>query len=396
MAFFPGIDEAKQEMHSLYRNYAPVFDMSSDDAGVGCHIIRKMQRHPVMSIDRSIFLTGSVIWNISIHYRAQIYRWLLQKFSAIQGAPIYSAVMLRSLRLRSSLPFFVGIGVLTARLHSYVMARNHIYARPLVAGHDANLQSDLFTQNTELCNKQFLNSSLLGSKHSYIRLALQCICSIADFKVYTTAKQIGFNGKCIQKNIHRSSLWRILSTNEQYLTCLGALVTLQLFLQLSRVSMTTLLLPMLYQTTSSWGNAVVVSNIVVVLVNYCGILGSAFTTKRLGREVTFTVSAVLMVFCEITIPLLVEAQIGLGGGTRILTGYTTATFLLACAVSYALSWSWGALFCSVPGMKIQSAGQVVGVALSFVICFVQMQYFLLMLCRLKNAVLAYYAMSIWS
>ncbi|XP_006647409.1 sugar transport protein MST1-like [Oryza brachyantha] len=392
MAFFPNIAEAKQEMHSLYRNYAHLFDISSENAGVGSNIVR---RQPAM-LDRSVFLTGSAIWTIALHYKAHIYRWLLQKFSAIQGAPIACAMILRSLCRRSSLPFFLGISVLTARIYNYVTIPNHIYAPQLCARHDANLQGDLFIQDTELCNKQSLDSSFLGSKHDFIRLALQCVCSTANLKVYTTPKQIGFNGKCVQKNTETGSFWRILPTNEQCLMYIGALVTLQLFMQLSRVNITTLLLPMLYQTTNSQGNAAAVSNIVILLVNSFGILGSSFTTKHHGREVTFTVSAILMVFCQITIPLLVEAQIGLGGGTRILTGYTTATFLLTCVVSYGLSWSWGSLFCSVPGMKIQSAGQVFGMGLSFVLCFVQMQYFLLMLCRLKNAVLAYYAVWIWS
>ncbi|KAF0906484.1 hypothetical protein E2562_011474 [Oryza meyeriana var. granulata] len=393
MAFCPNIAKAKKEMYSLYRNYAHMYEMSSDNAGVGSRIMR---RQPVMLIDRSVFLTGSAIWTIALQYKAHIYRWLLQKFSAIQGAPIYCAMILRSFCRRSSLPFFVGISVLTARIYNYVTIRNYIYSPQLCDGHDANLQGELFIQDTELCNKQSLDSSFLGIKHDYIRLALQCICSTSNLKVCTTPKQIGFNRKCIQKNTERGPFWRILSTNEQYLTYIAALVTLQLFLQLSRVNITTLLLPMLYQTTSSQGNAAVVSNIVIVLVNSFGILGSAFTTKHHGREVTFTMSAILMVFCQITIPLLVEAQIGLGGGTRILTGYTTASFLLTCVVSYGLSWSWGSMFCTVPGMKIQSAGQVVGMGLSFGLCFVQMQYFLLMLCRLKNAILAYYAMWIWS
>uniref|UniRef100_A0A0D9VHF3 Major facilitator superfamily (MFS) profile domain-containing protein n=1 Tax=Leersia perrieri TaxID=77586 RepID=A0A0D9VHF3_9ORYZ len=353
-----------------------------------CYFRRsRIMRRPVMWIDRSVFLTGSAIWTIALHYKVHIYRWLLRKFSAIQGAPIYCAMILQSLCRSSSLPFFVGISVLTARICNNVTILNHIYCPQLSAGHDANLQGDLFNQDTELCNKQSINSSFFGSKHDYIRLALQCICSTANLKVYTTPKQIGFNGKCIEKYTKRGPFWRILSTNEQYLTYIGALLTLQLFLQLSKVNITTLLLPMLYQTTSSQGSAAVVSNIVIVLVNSFGILGSSFTTKHHGREVTFTVSAILMVFCQITIPLLVESQIGLGGGTRILTGYTTATFLLTCAVSYGLSWSWGSLFCTFPGMKIQSAGQVIGMALSFGLCFVQMQYFLLMLCRLKNAVL---------
>uniref|UniRef100_A0A0D3F6R5 Major facilitator superfamily (MFS) profile domain-containing protein n=1 Tax=Oryza barthii TaxID=65489 RepID=A0A0D3F6R5_9ORYZ len=335
MAFFPNIPEAKQEIQSLYRNYALLFDMSSDNAGVDSRIMR---RQPAMLIDRSVFLTGSAIWTIALHYKAHIYRWLLQKFSAIQ--PGY---------------------ITTLRFTIIFIPHNSALAMTLTFG--------------GICSFKTLN----------------CAISKPSIQVYTTPKQIGFDGKCKQKNTERGRFWRILSTNEQYLTYIGALVTLQLFLQLSRANITTLLLPMLYQTTSSQRNAAVVGNIVIVLVNSFGILGSDFTTKHHGREVTFTVSAILMVFCQITIPLLVEAQIGLGGGTRILTGYTTATFLLTCVVSYGLSWSWGSLFCTIPGMKIQSAGQVIGMGLSFGLCFVQMQYFLLMLCRLKNAILAYYA-----
>lgn len=217
-----------------------------------------------------------------------------------QGAPLYCAMILRSLCRRSSLPFFVSISVLTARIYNYIMIRNHIYSPQLCTGHDANFRSNLFIQDTELCNKQSVDSGFLGSKHDHIRLALHFICSTANLKVYTTPKQIGFNGKCKQKNTERGRFWRILSTNEQYLTYIGALVTLQLFLQLSRANITTLLLPMLYQTTSSQRNAAVVGNIVIVLVNSFGILGSDFTTKHHGREVTFTVSAILMVFCQVT------------------------------------------------------------------------------------------------
>lgn len=396
VAFFPNIDAAKQEMHSLCRSYAPMFDMSSDNTGVGCHVTRKIGRLPVLLIHRHVFLTGSAIWTIAIHYKALIDRWLLRKSAVIEDAPIYYAMILRSCWQRSSLPLFVGIGVLTARFYNCITIRNDIYGQQLILGFHANVQGDLVIKNNELCNKQSFPQSLLGSRHDYVRLALQCIFSTANLKVHTTPKVISFDRRCIQKNRESSAFWRILSRNEQYLTYIGALVTLQLFLQLTRVNITTSLLPMLFQTTSSRGKAAVVSNIVLVLVNYCGIHGSAFTTKQHGREVTLTVSAVLMVFCQITIPMIVEVQIGVGGGSRMSMGYTTAMFVLTCIVSCGLSWSWGSLFWTVPGKKIQSAGQVVGMTLNFALCFAQMQYFLLMLCRLKNAILAYYAMWIWS
>lgn len=396
MAFFANIAATKQEMHSLYRNYAHMFDMSSDHAGVGCHVNRKMARLPVLLIDHPVFLTGSMIRTIAIHYRAIIDRWLLRKFAVIQGAPIDCAMILRSFWGLCSLPFFVGIGVLTARLCNCITVRNQIYGRQLILGLDANLQGDLVIENNDLCNKQSFPPSLLGSKHDYVRLLLQCICSTASLKVHTTPKVIGFDRRCIQNNHESSAFWRILARNEHYLTYIGALMTLQMFLQLTRVNITTSLLPMLFQTTSSRGKAAAISNIVLVLVNSCGVLGSALTTKQHGREVTLTVSAVLMVFCQITIPLIVKVQIGLGGGTRMPMAYTTAMFVLTCVVSCGLSWSWGSLFWTFPGKKIQSAGQVVGMALNFALCFAQIQYFLLMLCRLKNAILAYYAMWILS
>jgi MFS transporter, SP family, sugar:H+ symporter len=89
---------------------------------------------------------------------------------------------------------------------------------------------------------------------------------------------------------------------------------------------------------------------------------------------------------------MLEVQIGVGGGTRMPTGYATAMFALTCVVSCGLSWSWGSFIWTVPGWKIHSAGQVVVMALNFSVWYAQMQFFLVMLRRLKNAILAYYAM----
>ena len=192
---------------------------------------------------------------------------------------------------------------------------------------------------------------------------------------------------------HLGASWQ---KNGHYLTYVGALVTLQIFLQMNRVNTTTSLLPMLIQTTSSRSKAAVFSKVVIILVNSCGILGSAFTTKHHGRAATLTVSVVLMVFCQMAIPLIVEFHIGFGGASRMPGGYTAAMFLLTCAVSCGLSWSWGSMFCTFPGKKVHSAGQLLGMALNLALCYAQMQFFLMMLWRLKNAILAYYAVWIWS
>lgn len=94
--------------------------------------------------------------------------------------------------------------------------------------------------------------------------------------------------------------------------------------------------------------------------------------------------------------MILEVQIGVGGGIRMPMSYTTSMFALTCVVSFGLSWSWGSFFWTIPGRKFHSAGHVLTMILNFGVCFAQMQYFLLVLCRLKNATLAYYAMWIWS
>ncbi|EMS63884.1 hypothetical protein TRIUR3_06137 [Triticum urartu] len=372
----------KQEMHSLYSDFAHIFDMSTENARLGCYIAPKMGHLPVL-LKRSVLLTGSAILTIIIRYRALLDRWILQK-----GAVSHSQCR--------SLPLFVGIGVLMARLCSYITIQSHNNNRQVIRGIETNLQGDSIIESNKSCSQQSVLPSLLGSKYDYVRLLLHCICSTAIFKAHAAPKVVSFKGWNIQKNYDFSALWSIVAKNGHYLTYVGALVTLQIFLQMNRVNTTTSLLPMLIQTTSSRSKAAVFSKVVIILVNSCGILGSAFTTKHHGRAATLTVSVVLMVFCQMAIPLIVEFHIGFGGASRMPGGYTAAMFLLTCAVSCGLSWSWGSMFCTFPGKKVHSAGQLLGMALNLAICYAQMQFFLMMLWRLKNAILAYYAMWIWS
>ncbi|CAM0945558.1 unnamed protein product [Alopecurus aequalis] len=394
--FFPNTAVAKQGMHSLCSNLVHVFGMSSQETSQGCHVAPKMVHLPVLFIKRSVLLTGSAILTVAIRYRALLDRWVLHKFAVSQGAPIHSAMILRSCWQRRCLPLFVGIGFLMARLYNYITIHSHVYGRQVIRSVEANLQGDSVIENNELCNQQSTLPSLLGSKHDYARLALQCIFSTAMLKVQIAPKSISFKARCLEKKHEISALGSIVARNGQCLTYIGALVTLQIFLQLNRVNTTTSLLPMLFQTTSSRSKAAVLSNMVIILVNSCGILGSAFTIKQHGRAAALTVSVVLMVFCQITIPLILEFHMGLGGGSRMPRGYTTAMFVLTCVVSCGISWSWGSMFWTVPGKKTQSAREIVGMALNLAFCFAQMQYFLVLLWRLRSAILAYYAMWIWS
>jgi len=394
--FLPNTAAAKQEMHSLFSSCAHVFGISLENAIQGSQVTPNMGHLPVLLIKRSVLITGSAILSIAIRYRALLDRWILHKFAVSQGAPVHSAMILRSCWQRLSLPLFVGIGFLMARLYSYTSIHSHFYGRQVIRSVEANIQGDSVIENNELCNQQSFLPSLLGSKHDYARLALQCIFSTAMLKAQLAPNSISFKARCLQKKPEISALRSVVARNGQCLTYIGALVTLQIFLQLNRVNTTASLLPMLFQTTSSRSRAAFAGKMVIILVNSCGILGSGFTIKQHGRAATLTVSVVLMVFCQIAIPSILEFHVGLGGGSRMPRGYTAAMFVLTCVVSGGLSWSWGSMFWTVPGRKTHSAGQAVGMVLNLAFCFAQMQYFLVLMWRLRSAVLAYYAMWIWS
>ncbi|XP_002454049.1 uncharacterized protein LOC8068937 isoform X2 [Sorghum bicolor] len=397
MAFFPSVATAKLELNSLYRKYVDMFGISLNNSTVGCHLTRKMAHLPVLLIDRTFFSTGSAIQSIATSYGALIRRWLLNRTSVVQHTLISSAM--NSLSWCGSLPFFVSIGVLITKLCDCTMTPNRFCGRQCILSHSANLRGEsvLVMDNNELGNDQSFLSSFLGRKRDYVVLALQCICYPACLKVVDVPhKKLSFSRQWIRTGHDTSAIWRIMARNEQYLACMIVLAALQVFLRLTRVNVTILFLPMLSRAISSRSSPAVIGNIVLVLVNSCGVLGSALSVKQLGREVTFAISAIVMVICQVAIPLILEVQIGVGGGTRMPMGYTTAMFVLTCVVSCGLSWSWGSFFWTFPGRKVHSAGQVLAMAVNLGVCFAQMQYFLLVLCRLKNATLAYYALWIWS
>uniref|UniRef100_A0ACD5Z460 Uncharacterized protein n=1 Tax=Avena sativa TaxID=4498 RepID=A0ACD5Z460_AVESA len=395
--FLPNTAMAKQEMHSLFSNFAHVLGMSLENTIQGSQVTPKMELLPVLFMKRSILVTGSAVLSIASRYRALLDRWILHRFAVSQGAPVQSAMILRSCWQGRFLPLFVGIGFLMARLYNYVTIHSHIHGRQVIHSVEANIQGDLAIGNNESYNQQSSLPSLLGSKHDYARLALQCIFSTAMLKAQLAPNAISFKARCLQKKHEIGALRSVVARNGQALTYIAALVTLQMFLQLNRVNTTTWMLPMLFQTTVSRSNAALVGKLVIVLVNSFGILGSAYTIKQHGRAATLTVGIVLMVFCQMAIPLILEFHTGLGGGSRMPRGYTAAMFLLTCVLSCGLSWSWGSMFWTVPGKKSHSSvGQVAGVALNLAFCFAQMQYFLVMIWRLRSAVLAYYAMWIWS
>ncbi|PUZ47443.1 LOW QUALITY PROTEIN: hypothetical protein GQ55_7G165100 [Panicum hallii var. hallii] len=272
-----------------------------------------------------------------------------------------------------------------------------------VGGLVASLRSSVAAVTLSTCA---LDARLLDTSHVHAAdLVFPCACSVASAAPSSQRSQAkrrreaAFGGRSSRDG---GSFHRLAARHERHLTYAVVVAMLQVFLRLTRANATTLLLPMLTQAAARGRCAARVGDAMLVLVNTCGVLGSALAAREFGREAMCAISGVLIVFCQVRCSgrsrsrrswFMGAAHAGLsGGGARMAGGHAAGMFALACAVSGGFRWAWGALFWAVPGDGIRSAGQAAGAALGFA----QMQCFLLTLRQLKHAAFTYYAVWIWS
>ncbi|GJN02735.1 hypothetical protein PR202_ga20116 [Eleusine coracana subsp. coracana] len=320
--------------------------------------------------------------------------------------------MLQPFRL-GFLPFSDALGGVVANLYTFTAILD-------VPSYDGQFIDDGLSNNEsdakpidplewQLWSLAYLVDTSINSHVPSGELPLPCVCNGCSapsiLRESHPKQRKATSGR--RRPVQTSSFRRLVARHEQLLTFAVVVATLQLFLHLTRANATALVLPMLPREAARAGGAV------LALVNAAGVLGSALTTKRYGREATCAVSAALMVFCQVInyfncyyswyvsqyskpmicqtgVPELVGAHVGLGGFTSTTT--TTACHAAAtCAVSCGLGWAWGALFWASPGPGegIRSAGPAA-------LGFAQMHCSLLTLRRLRHAALAYYAARIWS
>ncbi|XP_039818624.1 uncharacterized protein LOC120681162 [Panicum virgatum] len=317
------------------------------------------------------------------------------------------------------LPLLDAVGALVASLRSSGALRS--------PSHGAQFTHGLGNEETEAKSShaaedgdpldhlwQLWTLDLLDTSHVHDDLVFPCACDVASAaprSQRSQGKQTRGAASGGRSSRDAGSFRRLAARHELHLTYAVVVATLQLFLRLTRANATTLLLPMLAQAAGRGRGAARVGDAVLVLVNTCGVLGSAHAAREFGREAMCAISGVLIVFCQVRTTLLDflflfvrthdstdfnEKQGGVlaggGGGARMAGGHAAGMFALACAVSGGFSWAWGALFGAVPREGIRSAGQAAGAALGFA----QMQCFLLTLRQLKHAAFAYYAVWIWS
>lgn len=298
------------------------------------------------------------------------------------------------------LPLLDAVGGLVSTLHSSIALHSPSHGGQFIHGVGKNEETEAPKSNHAVVDSDPLDLwhlwtvDLLDTSHVHVDLVFPCACNVASARrsqrSRTKLQRKGsvFGGGSSRRD--GGSFRRLVARHEQHLTCAVVVAALQVFLHLTRANATTLFLPLLSQATGSGRGAARVGDAVLVLVNTCGVLGSALAARELGREAMCAIGGVLIVLCQVAVPAVAG---GLGGSARMAGG--RAGTRRGCsrwrAPCRAGSAGRGA-FWAVPGEGIRSVGQAAGAALGFA----QMQCFLLTLRQLKHAAFAYYAVWIWS
>ncbi|EAY94356.1 hypothetical protein OsI_16121 [Oryza sativa Indica Group] len=347
-----------------------------------------MGRAPLVLIGRAVTIIGGAIPIIAINYGILVACWMLHMFDVVQSKLICRAMALH-FSWRSTSPFLDTVCSSVYDLYNSSAIHRASCGEQLVVN---GTNSDLGDYWQHSPTPDFLDSDRI-----YAVLVLGCVCSSGGCgRGEAHAKQghdvSGEKRPSRRDGLGRSFWWIMVARKYEWCVTYAVVVaTLQLFLRLTGANVTTLFLPMLSQATGC-GKAALAGHVVLVLANAGGVLGSALAARTYGREVMCVIGGVLIVFCQVVIPVAMEMH---GGGGAYAAAAATM-FFVACAASGGCGWSWGALFWAVPGEGVRSAGDAVGAALGFALGFAQTHCFLLMLRQLKHAALAYYAVWIWS
>jgi hypothetical protein len=149
---------------------------------------------------------------------------------------------------------------------------------------------------------QLWTLDLLDTSHVHADLVFPCACDVASAaprSQRSQRKQTRGAASGGRSSRDAGSFRRLAARHELHLTYAVVVATLQLFLRLTRANATTLLLPMLAQAAGRGRGAARVGDAVLVLVNTCGVLGSALAAREFGREAMCAISGVLIVFCQV-------------------------------------------------------------------------------------------------
>jgi len=432
--FFPGLLKStarggNKDVYCIYNNQAlTAFTSSLYAFGMvgtllASRVTRRLGRQAVMLIGGSLFLAGALVNAAAVNLAMLIVgRMLLGLglgFSG-QATPVYLAEVSPP-RWRggfiSAFPLFISIGYLVANLINYGTSRIPDWGWRLSLGLAAVPAAVMVAGAAFIPDTP--SSLVLRGKHDDARAALQRVRGKgvdigAEFADILAAAES-------DRRNEEGAFRRIL--RREYRPYLVMAVAFPVFLNLTGVAVTAFFSPILFRTVGFESDAALMGAVILGLMNIGGILASGFAMDRYGRKLLFVIGGALMFTCQayiqnksscclhmlhsftherrperITFLQVAMASIigsQLGNGSKMPKGYAVTVLVVTLVFSASFSWSWGALYWTIPGeiypVEVRSAGQGAAVALNLGLNFLQAQFFLAMLCCFKYGTFLFYA-----
>ncbi|CAN6333164.1 unnamed protein product [Urochloa humidicola] len=171
-------------------------------------------------------------------------------------------------------------------------------------------------------------------------------------------------------------------------------VLLQIFQQLTGISAITFYAPVLFTTLGFKTDAALYSAVIIGAVNVLSTLVSVYAVDRAGRRMLLLEAGAYMFLSQAAFAVVFRIKV-----TDDADGIDRAWAVMVVAMvgvfTSSFAWSWGPLGWLVPSemfpLEARAAGQSVAVCTNLLFTFVMAQAFLSMLCRLKYAIFAFFA-----
>uniref|UniRef100_A0ACD5USA9 Uncharacterized protein n=1 Tax=Avena sativa TaxID=4498 RepID=A0ACD5USA9_AVESA len=402
--FFPGLlkgtsPHGSKDVYCVYNSQAlTAFTSSLYAFGmvgtlVASRVTRRVGRQAIMLLGGSMFLVGALVnaaaANLAMLIVGRTLLGLGLGFSG-QATPVYLAEMSPPRwrgRFITAFPLFMSVGYLVANLVNYGTARIPVWGWRLSLGLAAVPAAVMVAGAALITDSP--SSLVLRGKNDLARAALQRVRGKgvdvdAEFSDILAAVEH-------DRRNEEGAFWRILRReNRPYLVMA---VAFPVFLNLTGVTVTAFFSPILFRTIGFGSDAALMGAVILGLMNIGGVVASGFAMDRYGRKLLFMIGGALMFTCQVAMASIVGPH--LGNGSKMSKGYAMAVLVLTCGFSASFSWSWGALYWTIPGeiypVEVRSAGQGTAVALNLGLNFVQAQCFLAMLCCFKYGIFIFYA-----
>ncbi|WOL19923.1 sugar transport protein 5-like [Canna indica] len=352
-------------------------------------------RQAVMLLGGATFFLGSALNAAAVNVAMLIIGRLLLGVGvgfSNQAAPVYLAEMAppqwRGV-FTAGFQFFVDIGIVLASFTNYASSHIPVWGWRLscaVAGGPAAIIfiTALFISDTP---SSLVQRGKLEDARAALRRARGASADIdAELNDITLAVEES-------TQMAEGAFRRIL--HRQYRPYLVTAIAIPVCRQLTGIIIIAFFAPVLFRTVGFGRSSALMNASILGAVNMVSVIFTTTVIDRYGRRFLFFLGGTLLCVCQVGVAWILWTKIGYNGEGKLPKDYAMAMLVLMCMTAGGFGCSWGPLSWVIPSeifpLEIRSAGQSISVTIVFLSTFLQTQFLLAILCRLKEGTFILYA-----